>query len=319
MYDLRSSSVCRYPTEGERPLSLPLLLFSALVILFMSSSLQTLILVPAFIFSNYRAVLSLSESETFLEELLALYERFLQSDLSLLVQLFGGAFTLALTLVFVLALLRRKAGSLALFKRGALKKYLLGLVFGGALFAACFGLAMVNGSFKLVGTASPVPIGMLILLFFGYVVQAASEEVLFRGLVMCELVRRGAPAKAVLFSAGLFALVHFSNPELGIVALLNLFLFGVLAALLVLRSGSLIGACALHTAWNFTEGHIFGCSVSGLFTESSVFHFEALSSHSLTNGGGFGPEGGIAVTVVFLLTILLLLIFPSRSTRSALD
>lgn len=319
MYDLRSSSVCRGATEGERPLSLPLLLFALLIILFMSSSLQSIILLPAFLLSDFRAVLDASKSETFFAELTALYERFLQSDVSLAVQLYSCACTLVLTLVLCLAILKRKPAALALRKAGAARQYLLGLIVGGVLFGACFALASVNGSLRLVGLTSPLKVGMLLLLFFGYVVQAASEEILFRGFLMCDLARRASPARAVLFSSGAFAIAHFSNSGVGFVALLNLFLFGVLAALWTLRSGNLLGACALHTAWNFAEGHVFGCSVSGFVTDTTVFASQAAPSLSLTNGGAFGPEGGVAVTVVFLLAVLLLLVFPSQRRNSEAD
>jgi membrane protease YdiL (CAAX protease family) len=172
---------------------------------------------------------------------------------------------------------------------------------------------------KLLDIPSSVNVGMLLLLFFGYVIQAASEEILFRGFLMCDLARRRSPVSAVILSSFAFALAHGSNVEIGAIALLNLFLFGVLASLWVLRTGSLIGAAALHTAWNFTQGHVFGCRVSGLVTNSTIFYSDVLPSHKLTNGGEFGPEGGVAVTVVFIVFIVLLLVFPSRKKNSEAD
>ncbi len=315
MYDLRSSSVCKRSSEGERPLSLPLMLFALLVILFLSSSLQTALLLPAFFISEYRVIFGMGESESFLEELLLCFEGFIQSDVGLLIQLLSTAFTVVLTLVLCTVLLKRRPASLALCKRGAALHYLLGLVLGGALFAACFGVASINGSLKLLGIASPVKVGMILLLFVGYVVQAASEEILFRGFLMCDLARRFSPVTAVLLSSAVFATAHFSNAGIGPIAVLNLFLFGVFVSLWVLRTGNLLGACAIHTAWNFTEGHVFGCRVSGFVADSTVFHCDALTSLSLTNGGAFGPEGGVAVTVVFLIVIVLLLVFPSRKEK----
>lgn len=316
MYDLRSSPICRHPIEKEKPLSFAAMLFAVLVIMFLTSFLQAMVMVTAFFLTRYRALLAMSESAVRAEEIAALLQEFAQTDLCLLLQLFSTVATIALTLTLCICLLKRKPSSLALSRRGSLWQYLLGLVLGVALFSASFGVASINGAQRILGVASPVNVGMLVLLFFGYVIQAASEEILFRGFVMCDLARRSSPVFAVLISSLAFSLAHYSNTGIGFVALLNLFLFGVLASVLVLRTGSLLGAAALHTAWNFTQGHVFGCRVSGLLTESTVLHTEAVDALKLTNGGAFGPEGGVAVTVVLLVSIALFLVFPSPKNKS---
>lgn len=319
MYDFRSSSICKYSTEKEKTLSLAGMLFALLAIMLLTSMLQSALLTGAFFLTNFRSLPQITDKEAFLKELSTLLENFYQSDISLLLQLFSTVATIALTLTLCLVILRRSLASLALVRRGAVWQYLIGLVLGALVFSASFGVASLNGSVKLLGIAPSANVGMLITLFFGYVIQAASEEILFRGFLMCDLARRQSPTLAIVLSSLAFALAHSSNTGIGFIAVLNLFLFGVLASILVLRTGSLFGACALHTAWNFTQGHVFGCRVSGLVTDSTVFYSEALPSHKLTNGGAFGPEGGVAVTVVFIVFIVLLLVFPSKKKSSEAD
>ena len=43
--------------------------------------------------------------------------------------------------------------------------------------------------------------------------------------------------------------------------LINLSLFGAFLALYALAEGGLWGACAWHTCWNWTDGHLFGLPI----------------------------------------------------------
>ena len=315
MYDLKSSSICKYRDEKVKPLPLSVLLFSVLAIMFMTSSLQSIILMPVFVMMNFREVKQALYHENPLAEISVLFEEFGKSDLCLLLQLFITGAMIALTLVLCFSLLKRKPASIALSRCGFARKYLLGLLFGALLFAAVFGVASINGSIKIIGISSPLNVGILILLFLGYVVQGASEEFLFRGFLMCDLVRQASPLSAILLSSLAFALAHATNVGSGFIPLMNVFLFGVLASLVLMRSGSLLAVSALHSAWNFVEGHVFGCRVSGLITESTLFVTESAPTLSLTNGGEFGPEGGVAVTVVMLVSIVIVLVFPSKNAK----
>jgi hypothetical protein len=56
--------------------------------------------------------------------------------------------------------------------------------------------------------------------------------------------------------------------------------------------------------------------VSGLVPNSKLLISFSDPAQSLTNGGAFGPEGGIAVTVVFLLFIVFLLVFPNGKKKN---
>jgi hypothetical protein len=58
--------------------------------------------------------------------------------------------------------------------------------------------------------------------------------------------------------------------------------------------------------WNFTEGSVFGMSVSGLNTTPGLFA-GTLKGPVILTGGAFGPEASIFAVVVCLVVAVLLL------------
>lgn len=83
------------------------------------------------------------------------------------------------------------------------------------------------------------------------VVAPIAEEMLFRGVIFREFARRYSTAHAMIGSAGLFAVFHL-NPWQAVVA----FPIGLLAAWLVLRTGSIIPGIVLHASLNFTSSFL---------------------------------------------------------------
>jgi hypothetical protein len=86
---------------------------------------------------------------------------------------------------------------------------------------------------------------------------------------------------------------------------------GVLLGAAYALTGRLWLPIGLHIAWNFTEGSIFGMSVSGNSTAGtaadSALLRGSLSGPQILTGGAFGPEASIvAVTVCLLVAIYFL-------------
>ncbi len=101
-------------------------------------------------------------------------------------------------------------------------------------------------------------------------------------------------------------MLHFLNPNVSIVAVVNLFITGILFGLYVIKTQNLWGACGLHAAWNFFQGNIFGFEVSGMNIDiGSLMKLELVGSDLFT-GGSFGPEAGIACTIVLSVAIVIL-------------
>jgi hypothetical protein len=147
-------------------------------------------------------------------------------------------------------------------------------------------------------------------------IQGMNEELLCRGYFMVSLARRQHLAVAVVISSVAFGLLHLPNANVSWLAVLNIVLFGCLMGFYILKRGNIWGAGAIHTAWNFAQGNVFGISVSGMAPMPSVFSFAPTGSGDLIGGGAFGIEGGLAATIVLLVgTVLVLFLKNARAAE----
>ena len=226
-------------------------------------------------------------------------------------ELFGQAWTVAISVFVCLVIQRRSLATMGIEKRGAAKHYGVGLVLGVLLCAATVLVACLSRASTFDGYDGSSGFLLPFFVLLGYLIQGAAEEILFHGFFMTTLVRRFRWLPSVLVSALFFSLLHAVNDGVTMLSLLNVFLFGVFLGLFTIRTGSVLGACALHAAWNVTEGLVFGCSVSGFPAISGLFRVTSDATRSVTNGGAFGPEGGLAATMILMLALIAVLFLPS--------
>jgi len=150
------------------------------------------------------------------------------------------------------------------------------------------------------------PSGLLGLaaLLAAFLVQGGVEEWIFRGYIYRALRERWRRGTAVLASSLLFAALHATNPGFSGMALVNIFLFGAVFALLVEGSGSLWSATLAHGVWNFAVSCLLSLPVSGV----RLPHLVVLSVHGpdLLTGGDFGPEGSLLLTLLAIPLVLAL-------------
>lgn len=202
---------------------------------------------------------------------------------------------------------------------GALMKYARGFLVGGVMFAFSVGgmglLGFVGQESDPLGRFGLTALGGVLIILPGWMVQGAAEEVLLRGWLMNVIGARYRPWWGVLISSLLFAVLHGLNPGIGPLPLINLFLFGLFAALYALWEESLWGICAQHTAWNWVQGNVFGMHVSGgADTGPLLLDFQETGPDLIT-GGAFGPEGGLVVTAVLMIGIAILVVLTLRRRR----
>ena len=69
--------------------------------------------------------------------------------------------------------------------------------------------------------------------------------------------------------------------------------------------------------WNYVQGNLYGVKVSGITLEDTIFSSEAVRGKELVNGGDFGLEGGIGVTIVYSAMIIVLLILMKKKKDNA--
>ncbi|HSJ26276.1 MAG TPA: CPBP family intramembrane glutamic endopeptidase [Longimicrobiales bacterium] len=140
-----------------------------------------------------------------------------------------------------------------------------------------------------------------------FTVAALAEEALFRGYPFQVLARWAGPVVATAVTSVLFAAAHGMNPEVGVLALLNIFLAGVLLAVAYLRTLSLWFATAVHMAWNWAMATLFDLPVSGIAAFDTPLYDASVGGPQWWTGGGFGPEGGLVGSLGFGVALLLVL------------
>lgn len=227
------------------------------------------------------------------------------SDWLLPVQLYSTALMTLTVLLFCRFVQKRTPASLGLAWRHAGREYLVGMLIGSLLFCTAVTVCVATGTVEL--KTAPFSIGGWLLFLGGFLVQGMSEEVLCRGYLMLSVARRYPLWLAILLNSVLFSLLHVWNRGICFLALLNIALFGILTSLYTLRRGSLWGACALHSLWNFVQGNVFGVRVSGTESGPSPLCAVPRSGAELWHGGAFGLESGLTVTLVLFAAILILL------------
>ena len=231
-------------------------------------------------------------------------------------------FTLTLTptgilLFFWLMLVeRRRFSSLGFEKPGWLMKFGRGLLLGTALFLGVVLLMALPGYIQR-GTPAPPPALLAVLIILpGWILQGSLEEVVLRGWLMPVIGVRSHPWLGVLLSSLLFAILHLLNPAVTPLAVLNLVLAGLLFALVALWEGGLWGACALHAAWNWTQGSLLSFPVSGNLLQGPTWLTLSENGPDLVTGGAFGPEGGMATTLVYLAACGVFIYLIQRKQRN---
>ena len=226
----------------------------------------------------------------------------------------GGVYlggVLALTWAFCCHLDRKPLVSLGLQSQGWLRNLGIGLGLGAGLMALIF-LVMATAGWL---TAELAPPGALPLLasVLSWAALSLVEELTFRGYIMQGLAKAWAMPLAVAVSSLLFGMVHIIDPNVHVLAVLNVCAAGLFLALAYLVTRSLWFPAGIHIGWNVTEINILGFPGSG-HTEPSILH-STMSGPDLVTGGPFGPEGGLLGLAAWLLGIALLLGYWVASGR----
>jgi len=183
----------------------------------------------------------------------------------------------------------------------ALPEGAAGIVIGFLLFAVVMAILLAVGVYHPAGwgTTSGLAKG------FSFAVMAAiTEEILFRGLLFRLSSKLVGTWGALIVTSGLFGLAHKANPGATLAS----------SVAIALEAGVLLGAAyaatqrlwlpiGLHIGWNFTEGPLFGMTLSGNKMTEGVLR-GSLSGPGIMTGGAFGPEASIVAVMVCLVAAL---------------
>ena len=209
---------------------------------------------------------------------------------------------------------KRSTFSMGFNKRGVVSEYLIGALVGAVMISVPAIVCALTGAVTFTFNSSVNPL-IILLFLLAFVLQGMGEEVLFRGYLLTTLSRRTNTWMAIIWSSIMFSLMHVGNAGFSIIAFINITLFGIFAAVYMLKRGSIWGVGAIHTVWNFMQGNIFGFSVSGNPKLNTVFNCNLGEFGSILSGGEFGIEGGLGATVVLLIALVVSLAMPAKQSE----
>lgn len=232
-----------------------------------------------------------------------------------LVLLASSAIYIPGSIIYCRGIEKRPLLGMGFTKRGLFSEYAIGLLIGAVMISLPAAVCYLTGcvSFSL-SASNPI---MIALYFLAFILQGMGEEVLFRGYLLTSLSRRHNVWVAIIASSLMFSAFHISNANFNLIAFINITLFGIFAGVFMLKRGSIWAVGAIHTAWNFIQGNVFGFNVSGNPKLDSVLESANANFGVILSGGDFGIEGGLGATVVLLIALLTVLAMPAK--KSELD
>ena len=171
----------------------------------------------------------------------------------------------------------RKIEELSMQK--CLKDTGIGFLWGMLMMAAVIGIFALCGWYKIIGCSFNVAF-------------------VYRGIMFRLLDSQFNLWVALILSAFLFGAAHIINPNATVVSTVGISLAsGVLFGLLFKYYRTLWVPIGIHWSWNFVQGAVAGCPVSGGAPDYSILK-SVTSGPELLTGGLFGPEASVITMVI---------------------
>jgi len=157
------------------------------------------------------------------------------------------------------------------------------------------------GAFALRGT----DIGKWSLIYVVvFVLVALTEEFSARGYALYTLTTIVGFWPAAMVTAIVFGYTHSGNSGEDWIGLANVGLFGLLACLLLRRTGDLWTPIGLHMSWDWSETFFYGVANSGKTYPGQLLN-SSPSGPAWLSGGSVGPEGSVLCTLLMVLCWIL--------------
>ena len=143
------------------------------------------------------------------------------------------------------------------------------------------------------------------------------EEVVFRGILFRLITDKWNIAVGLTTSSLLFGLAHLGNPGATLwaalaIALASGWLFGMAYA----YHQTIWVPIGMHWAWNYLEGGVFGCAVSGTPLDYRPLITPGISGSDILTGGAFGPEASIiCVALGIVLSIVYTVLYIKKKEK----
>jgi len=238
-----------------------------------------------------------------------------RTNILLLTSILQFIATLLVVFVFVRFIEKKPLSSLGLSLKGKTIHFIIGMLLGiglitfGTLMLMALGLVTLN-----LGNPTITSLASSVLLF---AIVAFNEEIMARGYLLRVVMESAGKYWALAISSLVFALLHAMNPNFSWIAMVNLFLAGILLGVYYIHYKNLWFSIGLHFTWNFVQGPIWGSNVSG--TSSEAVFTQQLSGNELLTGGAFGFEASLVCSVLMIITIVGVELWARRATSSTLQ
>jgi len=214
---------------------------------------------------------------------------------------------------------RRNLKSVGLsFDKRSTKRYARGFVLGLLMAAGVVYTVRLLGGYSVeaethLALTDMVPI---LILLFAFILQAGTEELVFRGWMMGRLAERYGLWVGVIGNSILFTLMHVDSEALVALGLFGIalftsatLLFSIFLSLLVIRERSIWGAAAWHASWNWMFITWFGLPTTGIDLGLAPLVADYMPTPDAAvwlTGGTDGPEGSVLTPIVLLIGTLVL-------------
>jgi membrane protease YdiL (CAAX protease family) len=186
----------------------------------------------------------------------------------------------------------------------------IGLAVGWAAAVICVLPLMVAGGIAIVLVLQPSAWGWLVADAVFFAVAAMVEEVVFRGYGFQRFAEAVGPVGASLGFAIFYAIVQALQPGSNHASLAVSVVFALVLSMAYLRTKALWLSWGLNFGWKASRALIFGLTVSGVSSHSSVVEGNPMGPFWIT-GGGYGLDG--SWLTLFVLLAMLPLVY--RVTR----
>lgn len=240
------------------------------------------------------------------------------SQTIMLITYYGYIICIGMVLLYWKLIMKKKPCNIGLNRHFI--TYFIGAGIGAVLVLISVISIMLIGFIEFNGIFSSANYLLIILLFGGFLIQGAYEEILCRGIVLHSLKENVSLPIAVGVSTLVFIIPHLSGvveqcSAFAVIGILNLILISIIFSLVTVRFKSLWAACGLHSIWNAVLFCILGLNLSGNDeTVNAVFDIKSVGEN-LWNGGVYGIEESAVTSLVLAFTIIIMLYFKKTKTE----
>lgn len=214
---------------------------------------------------------------------------------------------------------RRNLTSVGLrFDKRSTRQYARGFVLGLLMAAGVVYTVRLLGGYSVEADTQLAATDLfpILILLFAFILQAGTEEMVFRGWMMGRLAERYGLWVGVIGNSVLFTLMHVDSEALVALGLpgIALFtsatlLFSIFLSLLVIRERSIWGAAAWHASWNWMFITWFGLPTTGIELGLAPLVADYMPTPNAAvwlTGGSDGPEGSVLTPIILLIGTLVL-------------